>query len=119
MNLPVKVAPGEPYGQAQMLENAQRVVPLPNSAAVPAPAAPPTAQAAPGPPALAGQNEFAGPTQRPNEPVTAGLPTGPGPGPEILSSAPPDVIGAQLRAIFAQYPNDDLLRVMALHEQGH
>jgi hypothetical protein len=28
------------------------------------------------------------PTERPNEPVTAGLPTGPGAGPEALSTGP-------------------------------
>jgi hypothetical protein len=40
-----------------------------------------TAQAPPSGPGLSG------PTQRPNEPVTAGLPSGPGPGPEALQAS--------------------------------
>ena len=47
----------------------------PTSAAAPAPSATPQ-----GP--LPGELLFDHPTQRPNEPVTAGLPVGPGPGPE-------------------------------------
>lgn len=118
LNQAVKVATGEPYGVAQQLENAQRAIPLPNSAATPASPAAAPAPVDAGPPALPGQSPFDRPTERPQEPVTAGLPSGPGPGPEILASAPPDLIGAQLRTLFARYPNDDLLRVMALHEQG-
>ena len=118
MNQAVKVAPGGQYGSREQLAAAQHAIPLPNNVAVPQAAPAPTPPAA-GPPALPGQSEFAGPSQRPGEPVTAGLPTGPGPGPEVLGpSNAPDTIGAQLRAVFAQYPNDDLLRVMALHEQG-
>lgn len=120
----VKVAPGEPYGVAQQLENAQRAIPLSNQAnQLPAPAAPaPSGGAGPPMMATAGQQDFTRPSEQPNVPVTAGLPSGPGPGPEALSSltqGQPDLIGAQLRAIFAQFPNDDLLRVMALHDQGH
>jgi len=32
-----------------------------------------------------GEMPYTGPTNRPNEPVTAGLPFGPGPGPEALN----------------------------------
>lgn len=72
--------------------------------------------------AMAGQQDFARPSEQPGVPVTAGLASGPGPGPEALSSLTqqqPDIVGAQLKALFTQFPNDDLLRVMALHEQGH
>jgi hypothetical protein len=37
------------------------------------------------------------PTQRPNEPVTAGAPVGPGPGPEILGTMPTQVGGASAK----------------------
>src|SRR5438105_4320005 len=91
MQQPVRVVTGQAYGQAQALQNAQRAIPLPNNQAVPAPISPasPAAAGGPGPPALPGQNDFLRPTERPGEPVTAGIPSGPGPGPEALSTIPP------------------------------
>ena len=87
---PVKVPTGLPYGEAGQLAAAQRGAPLPAAGAVPVPpagAAPGggafdwngATQAAQGwvPPKL----NLAAPTERPTEPVTAGMPTGPGPGP--------------------------------------
>lgn len=115
-----------PYGAHQAEIQAQQAVPLAN---VPAPnVTPPAAPAAPAamPPQGMPSNpvqlgDFTRPTERPTEPITAGLPMGPGPGPEALSSVtqPADEIGAQLRAVFGMYPNDDLLRVLAAHDQGH
>ncbi|MBM4407746.1 MAG: hypothetical protein FJ038_03895 [Chloroflexi bacterium] len=87
---PVRVPTGQPYGQAQALEQSQQAAPLPQ-----APPPPPgryiegtrTPQAAVAyrPPNL-GLN---GPTTRPDEPITAGVPVGPGPGPhrEYFSTA--------------------------------
>jgi hypothetical protein len=46
------------------------------------------------------------PTQRPGEPLTTGLPTGPGGGPEALG-LPTDPV-SNLRKIYAQYPTEDL-----------
>lgn len=87
--LPLNAPTGLPYGDHQKLIAAQQAVPM---APAPTPAAP-----APGPPAAAtspaggpglpvpgAQGPLLRPTERPNEPVTAGLPTGPGPGPEAL-----------------------------------
>ena len=94
-SLPVAAIPGQQYGeQAQQVAD-QRAIPTgPQPVAgggAPAPAAP----AAGGPPdlsALAAQFSGPGnslsltrPTERPNEPVTHGLPIGPGGGPEVLS----------------------------------
>lgn len=114
-----KAPTGLPYGEHGQLIADQRSVPLPNVPAVgPAAAVPPPAQQQPVPT----QQPFTRPTERPNEPVTAGLPNSPGPGPEALTvntQPAPDLIGAQLNAIFQQFPNDDLLRVMALHQQGY
>lgn len=108
-----KAPTGLPYGEHKQLVDAQHAVPLPNT---PPPAAPiPPAGAGP----AVALGPFDRPTERPQEPVTTGLPTGPGPGPEVLGpQQAPDLIGAQLHAIFQQFPNDDLLRVMALHEQN-
>lgn len=74
---PVRVPTGRPYGEAQKIEQAQRDVPLPQAPQVD-PIAAATEAAAPIDFGLGGL--FAE-TQRPEEPVTAGLPVGPGPGP--------------------------------------
>lgn len=84
---PISTVPGQGYGDAAAQQVAQRAIPLAGTpTAAPAPgggAAPPIGQ----PPAAAqgpypGELPFTGPTQRPNEPVTAGLNRGPGPGTE-------------------------------------
>lgn len=113
-DMAIKTPTGLPYGEAGALQAAQQAVPLPQDVpgagqgATPPPPTPsngPTPIAPPGglgagsnapvgPPTLqdilaaAGQMQPPGTpsnvSQRPNEPVTAGLPSGPGPGPEIL-----------------------------------
>lgn len=112
MHQAVQAASGQPYGVRGQQEAAQKAVPLPLAAAAgPAPAASPQ-------PALPGQQAFARPTERPLEPVTAGLPSGPGPGPEALSNSAPDTIGAQIMALYQTAPNNDLLRLLELHQRG-
>lgn len=79
-------ASGLPYGQGQATMDAQRAMPVSSPA-------PP--QAAPGPdplqtllggggPAPGSLGEFGRTTDRPDEPITHGLPSGPGAGPEII-----------------------------------
>lgn len=68
LNQAPTAAPGQQYGKAKEQIEAQKVVPLPAQPAVPAPGAMP----------------FDRGSERPNEPVTAGLPVGSGPGPEAL-----------------------------------
>lgn len=89
--LPIQTATGQQYGKAAEQRAAQRAIPMgrPPTDAVPtAPAAPATggpgaSSPAPGP--LPGTlTPLDAPTQRPNEPFTAGMPTGAGPGPEAL-----------------------------------
>lgn len=57
------------------------------------------------------------PTDRPDEPLTAGLPIGPGPGPAGMAALPelnPDI--ERLRALARIYPSRDLMRLIALAE---
>ena len=90
---PVEVAPAQNYGERQQQQAAQRAIPVGPSPPAAAPGAEPGAERQPGlpqslPPAPAGGPgvlPFLHPSNRPNEPVTAGLPTGPGPGPEALT----------------------------------
>lgn len=69
---PIQADPaGRPYGERQAQEEAQRQIPLPAQRPVAAPQ-----------PGMNGP--LARASQRPNEPVTAGLGIGAGPGPEGL-----------------------------------
>lgn len=58
------------------------------------------------------------PTQRPNEPVTAGLATGPGAGPEALGGLPAgsDMV-ARMQALYAAAPSPSMWRLVLLAEQ--
>jgi hypothetical protein len=91
---PVKVPPSAEYGQGARLERAQQAVPLP---------------AAPGPPMVTPEQvpTFGNPTSRPNEPLSAGLPFGPGPGPRPQPAAPPT--DPDLEALQAYLPTLELL----------
>lgn len=94
-----QAAPGQAYGESQDQIQAQNVIPLPNVAN--ASPATPTAGAPPQAPGVAGGNDLSavlaaasgmvppqgslfGGTNRPGEPITAGMPMGPGPGPEAM-----------------------------------
>ena len=124
LHQPVTVAPGQEYGGRKMLENAQKVVPLPEQPPTPSPSPPAAGAASPAMPAgpqpglSPGELDFTRPTERPNEPVTAGLPVGPGPGPEALNL--PSAAGQtamQLSTIYANVPqaqNPDFLRLVRL-----
>lgn len=78
--LPVSAPQGLPYGDRQKLVAAQRAVPM-----GPAPTPGLSAQPVPAPGPVPGANPLIAPTQRPNEPITHGLPIGPGAGPEALT----------------------------------
>lgn len=78
----ITVAGGQEYGKRKEQEDAQRALPMAGAPAPPpAPAAPPAAMGPP--PGAAG--DFTRPTERPGEPLTTGIPMGPGPGPEALA----------------------------------
>ena len=92
---PIRVPTGGPYGSAQAATAQQQGAPL-----AAGPSGPPTPGGpAPGPPA----NDFlAGGTQRPSEPITAGVPGGPEP-------ADTDMV---LRELFLAHPSPWLARLM-------
>lgn len=83
----VSSAPGQAYGERKNQEDAQHIAPMAGKDPMPKPAAEmPSAQPSSMPPY--GGGDFAGPSSRPDEPVTAGAAAGPGPGPEILGMQP-------------------------------
>lgn len=58
------------------------------------------------------------PTERPGEPVTAGLPSGPGPGPEALGlGQTPQTVGDLLGRIGSYSP--EVAALMARAQQGN
>jgi hypothetical protein len=86
----ISVMPGQDYGQAGQDQAAQQAVRMGGATPLPSPAqAGPGGQQgqAPQSPQYEG-GDFGAPSSRPDEPVTAGAPVGPGPGPEALNTAP-------------------------------
>ena len=51
------------------------------------------------------------PTQRPNEPVTAGAPVGPGPGPEVIGLGGEAEVD-ELRRIYQAFPSEALRQLI-------
>lgn len=109
-----RAVPGQTYGQAGAQLAAQQAVPLPRQA--PAGAG---AGSSPGTQSSAGAplTPMDAPTQRPGEPLTAGIPSGAGPGPEVLGMGQPNPID-EIRAMYAANPNDDLRRLLAYLDGG-
>lgn len=111
----IKAAPGQAYGAAQLQREMQAAVPIAGTAVpVPTPGAPAGASPAPQGP-MPGMG-FADPTGRPDEPVMAGAPVGPGGGPEMLGGQ--DDVVMQLRAVYAAFPSEDLRAILQKIEQA-
>lgn len=103
--VPVQAAPSQRYGERAASERAQRqmpVAPPPAPTSAPMPAAPPAPRRATVP--------LTAPTQRPDEPLTAGIASGPGPGPEALGGVGLDPTADELRALYSRFPHIDALR---------
>ncbi len=104
-------ATGQAYGEAGKQLAAQSAVPMGGS---PMEAAPPP----PMPGQAGGLDRM---TERPDEPLTAGMPFGAGPGPEALA-APSGGPGSkedlimQLRLATARYPNPNLIQLLLMLE---
>lgn len=86
LNMPISTVPGQAYGKQTQQREAQSAVPMGQSPV----ATPPMAQA-PKPVTAPGSLPYLDATNRPAEPVTAGLPFGPGPGPEAMMAPRPNV----------------------------
>jgi hypothetical protein len=116
---PVRVGPSTQYGQGAAQEASQKIVPLANTAGAPssgggAPAAMPPQ--APGP--LPGDHgAFNRPTEMPQQPVSAGLPFGAGPGPEALGMIQRPKV-SQTIAQLASMSNDPELLQLAQRAQA-
>lgn len=96
-----QAAKGQTYGKAKQQMDAQQAVPM---ASQPAPAAP-------APRAVPGQfGKFNRPTERPNEPGTAGASFGPGYTPKNRVSLPRayDPVLTELAALYEMFPSEDL-----------
>lgn len=97
----VQTATGQTYGKATEQRNAQKAMPM---GASPADAAP---QVAPG-----GLGAFARPTERPQEPITAGVDFGAGPNAVQagiqLQPRTQDAVLDRLRTIYRNFPNEEL-----------
>lgn len=120
--LPIMTQPGAPYGESTQLRQAQQAVPM---AGPQAPAAPvPAPQAAGGAAGLGsilgGLRSLTAPTRTAN-PVTHGLPVGPGGGPEVLQPQfKPDPL-VQAAAAFAAVPaahQTPIMRALAAATQA-
>lgn len=101
-----KPASADVYGDRVARERRMEAVPLQR-------AAPPTPQGMQGP---AAPMPFDRPSERPMEPVTAGLPTGAGPGPEVLGlrDGPAD----ELRAIYLATGSEAIRELIEAMEEG-
>jgi hypothetical protein len=93
----VQAPSGQQYGERKRQEDSQKQMPLPevSDRVIPMDA----------------------PTMRPDEPVTAGVPLGPGAGPEVLNIGADDS-GLELRAIYRLYPSEDVRRLIELYDAG-
>lgn len=103
----VTAAPDQAYGEAGAQRSGQQAMPLPNEQA-----ADPMASAM----SAAQQTDFqpvglGAPSARPWEPVQAGLPNGPGPGPEAIR--PRRRRASDVLDTIAAHNDDDALRMLA------
>ncbi len=104
------------YGGVKALVDAQKVVPMAQSQTG---AAPQVQRPVPGE-----GGSLTRPTDRPQEPITAGAPFGAGPGPTAagipinaapMSGSKQDLI-ERVRAIYSMYPNPNLMSLMTVLE---
>jgi hypothetical protein len=91
---------GLPYGQNQQLQQSAQTMAQ-------------AGQATASPPPL----PFNRPTERPDEPVTHGLPSGPGGGPEVLGAQDGADVGSALRGLLLASNNPDVMALVALWDQ--
>lgn len=114
--MPVQAATGQAYGAAGAQMAAQKTVPM---------AAAPTDQV-PAMPMPGSVTDLTGTSQQPNSPISAGMPFGPGPGPEVFGPSqaltqqtPVDILGGsqqhlvdQLRSLYSRHPNSAIFQLI-------
>lgn len=97
--LPKTAAQGQAYGQAGAQMASQAAVPM-----APSPTDTPSPRVQPGQ-----MGSLLRPTERPNEPVTAGASFGPGPTPQTQYAPPTtDAVLMELRSLYNSYPSEEL-----------
>jgi len=112
---PVTAVPGQQYGMETQQRNAQRAVPI-GSTPMPAPSAAPSPSLGSLP--KPGTQPFLEPTNRPEEPVTAGLPFGPGPGPTTAANPSP-MLSSNIMDSALRSGSDSLANIaLGLHSLG-
>lgn len=109
---PVRTAPSGSYGEATASAEAQKALPLPQSAPPPMD---PMAMASP--PPMPGARPINRPTERPAEPLTAGMAMGAGPGPSAAMPAVDPVVET-LRAAYRAFPNESIAALLEAAERG-
>ena len=112
---PVRYMSGGPYGEGQEMMDLQSSAPM---AEAPSPTPRARRAAAPTAPAGDGMNvtPLFAPTQRPDEPLTAGAPFGAGPGPSMVA-APNGKLAATLRKLVASDDSGSIARLLAMAER--
>jgi len=105
----VRRMPGVAYGEQKELTEQQQAAPLPKDTTQPALKQKQIVRQQPRPAKPMPQMDIFAATQRPSEPVTSGLPFGPGVGPTEPVADDPDML---LRAIYSVYPDPLLLRLL-------
>lgn len=110
--LPATAAPNQQYGQAGAQIASQQAVPM-GTGPISAGAAAPPPGAAPRGPQPGELPPLDRPTERPDEPLTAGAPFGPGAGPPV-----DDTVPGQLRALYMLDPNEEIRQLIELYDEG-
>lgn len=99
----LSAAPNQPYGEATQQLNAQRLAPMAGAAPMPHPATLPSGgEAPPSLPPFTG-TPLDAPSQRPTEPITAGVDIGAGAGSDILNLPNPAQGTGQMTALLQRY----------------
>lgn len=115
---PISTPKNQEYGVAKAQAESQRIQPIAGKPDGAKSSGAPTSTPLPG--MDAGQvPTLADPSTRPDEPLTAGLPIGAGPGPSSMTTAsfgPMEL--SVLRGIYLTYPNEDLRRMIEWTEQN-
>jgi hypothetical protein len=112
-----QTAPGQTYGAGAEQMRAQQAVPMggPPTSAAPQPMQNPETGLAPG-----SLGDMLRPSERPDEPITSGLPIGEGPGPESLIQPIPEdftegsnqMLIDQVRFVYSKYPNPAVFQLL-------